>query len=99
MGDTKDILKDVDIENDTKVNPSISAFKPVKPLVDSFISPLTKQEVITPPFLPTSSPPTWYSSLISSLYTSSSEQNNNHNKLERNTQKGKNELKDLPPPY
>ena len=72
MGDTKDILKDVDIENDTKVNPSISAFKPVKPLVDSFISPLTKQEVITPPFLPTSSPPSWYSSLLSSLYSSSS---------------------------
>ena len=72
MGDTKDILKDVDIENDTKVNPSISAFKPVKPLVDSFISPLTKQEVITPPFLPTSSSPSWYSSLLSSLYSSSS---------------------------
>ena len=58
---------------------SSSAFTPVKPFAecstDSSPSLTHPQEVDPPAFLPTPSPPGWYSSLLSSLWRQ--EQNNN----------------------
>ena len=54
---------------------SSSAFTPVKPFAE-YSPPFSHpQEVDPTPFLPTSSPPGWYSSLISSLWRQ--EHNNN----------------------
>ena len=59
---------------------SSSAFTPVKPFVecstDSSPSLTHPQEVDPPAFLPTPSPPGWYSSLLTSLWRQ--EQNNNN---------------------
>ena len=84
--DTEDIIGDKHGEKQRIISSS-SAFTPVKPFADFSSSFSLPPGVDPPPFLPTLSPPGWYSSLLSSLYQTSSaimrqEQNNNNLKEE-----------------